>query len=252
MDKTSGTFVLVPMDHGVSAGPMEGIGNPAETVSSVARGGATGVIVHKGIVDVVAPSLGNAGLFVHLSASTSLNPDPNDKRLVCSVPEAVAGGADGISVHVNVGAPTESRMLEDLGRVSRESHDLGLPLLAMMYPRGPAVKDPHDVGLVKHVARLGAELGADVLKVPYTGSVDSFKEVVRGCTRPVVLSGGAKMDSDEAVLQMVADSIEAGGRGVSIGRNIWQHTHPELMCRAIAEICRGESDLKGAMKILKG
>lgn len=252
MDKPSGTFVLVPMDHGVSAGPMGGIEDPTATVRIVAAGGATGIIAHKGLVPEIAGSLGTAGLFVHLSASTSLNPDPNDKRLVCTVPEAIGLGADAISVHINVGSPTESTQLEDLGRVSRECGEFGLPLLAMMYPRGPAIKNPHDVTLVKHVARLGAELGADILKVPYTGSVETFKEVVRGTSKPVVLSGGAKMDSDEAVLQMVADSIEAGGRGVSIGRNVWQHKRPELMCRAVSEICRGTADVRAATKLLKG
>ncbi|HVL86616.1 MAG TPA: 2-amino-3,7-dideoxy-D-threo-hept-6-ulosonate synthase [Candidatus Thermoplasmatota archaeon] len=240
-DPATGRFVMIPMDHGVSNGPLEGLVDPAASASAADRGGATSVIVHKGLVPAVGASLRAAGLVVHLSASTALNPDPNDKRLVCTVDEAIALGADAISVHVNVGAPTESRMVEDLGAIARDCVRAGMPLLAMMYPRGHDIADPHDVKYVKHVARLGAELGADVVKCPYTGSIETFREVVQGCPVPVVISGGPKAGSDEAFLRMVADAMRAGAAGVSVGRNAFAHAKPEAMVRAIAEIV-----LKGA------
>jgi len=56
----------------------------------------------------------------------------------------------------------------------------GMPLLAMMYPRGPKVKSEHDVAYVKHAARVGSELGVDIIKTNYTGAPDTFKEVVKG------------------------------------------------------------------------
>jgi class I fructose-bisphosphate aldolase len=205
-------------------------------VQAAAAGGATSVVLHKGLVRVAAPALGRTGLWLHLSASSAQNPDPNDKRIVTGVEEALALGADGVSVHTNIGAPTESAMVEDLGRVARECERLGVPLLAMMYARGPGVRDPHDPERVRHIARLGAELGADVVKCPYTGSAATFREVVRGCPVPVVISGGPRMDNDRAVLQMVQDAIGAGAAGVSIGRNAFQHPRPEAMVRALAEI----------------
>lgn len=252
-DPATGHFVIIPMDHGVSVGPIGGLEDIRAAATKAAQGGATSVVVHKGLARFLDPrGLGHAGVWVHLSASTGLNPDPNDKRLVGTVEEAVAAGADGISVHVNVGAPTESAMVEDMGRVSSACRDLGLPLLAMMYARGHEIKDPHDVKHIRHIARLGAELGADVVKCPYTGSVETFREVVRGCPVPVVISGGPRMDSDAAVLQMVQDAMAAGAKGVSIGRNAFQHAHPERMTRAIADVVLRGAKANDALKALKG
>ncbi len=242
-----GKGVIVPMDHGVSDGPLPGLERPSDTAAAVARGGADSVVVHKGLVRGIAGSLAGLGVWLHVSASTGLNPDPNDKRVVATVEEALRLGADGLSVHVNVGSPQESRMIEDMGRLSGECDRLGLPLLAMMYPRGHEIRDPHDLKLVKKVARLGYELGADVLKVPYTGSPDTFREVVACVDVPVVISGGAKADTDRAFLQMVAGSLAAGGSGVSVGRNLWQHHDPSAMTRAVTSLVHGKSTLDDAL-----
>lgn len=245
-----GRGVVVPMDHGVSEGPMPGIERPAETCARVRDGGADSVIVHKGLVRTIAPALGNMGFWLHVSAGTSLNPDPNDKRVVASIEEALRLGADGISIHVNVGAKEESRMIEDMGRFVTECDNVGLPLLAMMYPRGHEIRNPHDLALVQKVARLGYELGADVLKVPYTGAPDSFRDVVRGVDVPVLISGGAKADTDRAFLQIVQGSLEAGGAGVSVGRNFWQHKDPTAITRAVARLVHDRVSLDAALEEL--
>jgi fructose-bisphosphate aldolase/2-amino-3,7-dideoxy-D-threo-hept-6-ulosonate synthase len=127
----------------------------------------------------------------------------------------------------------------------------GMPLLAMMYPRGKKISSEHDVNVVKLAARAGAELGADIVKTNYTGDPDSFKEVVKGCPVPVVIAGGPKMDTDRDVLEMVEGAIEAGGAGTSIGRNIFQHKNPSKMVRAISKIVHENSDADEAMKELK-
>ncbi|HVL48050.1 MAG TPA: 2-amino-3,7-dideoxy-D-threo-hept-6-ulosonate synthase [Candidatus Thermoplasmatota archaeon] len=247
----AGRAVLIPMDHGVSNGPVDGLVDPRAAVAAVARGGATGVIVHKGLVRTIDGALGATPLLVHLSASTALNPRPNDKRLVGTVEECVALGADAVSIHVNVGDERESDMLEDFGRVSADCERLGMPLLAMMYPRGKDIRDPHAVENVKHVTRLAAELGADIVKAPYTGSVETFREVVRGCPMPVVISGGPRSESPEAFLRMVADARAAGGAGVSVGRNVWQHASPEAMTRAISAIVFKGASVDDALRALK-
>ncbi len=234
----SGRAVIIPMDHGVTAGPIAGLEDPAQAVDNASRGGATAVVVHKGLVPAIAPALGEAGLIVHLSAASTLNPDKNDKRIVADVREALALGADAVSVHVNVGAETESRMVEDLGHASRAAHEHGVPLLAMMYPRGPDIDDPHDVEHLGHVARLGAELGADLVKCPYSGDPESFERVVDGCPVPIVISGGPKVDDTRELLEMVEGAIQAGAAGVSIGRNTFQAEDPTLTPRALRRIER--------------
>jgi DhnA family fructose-bisphosphate aldolase class Ia len=111
----------------------------------------------------------------------------------------------------------------------------------MMYTRGPKVKNEYDVKLVKHAARVGAELGADIVKVVYTGSRDSFTEVVEGCFVPVVIAGGEKMGNDEDLCEMVKGAMAAGAAGVSIGRNVFQHKDPEKIVKTISEIVHHRS-----------
>jgi len=251
INRNTGKAVIVPMDHGVSAGPIMGITNMKKAMAQVADGGANAVVVHKGIVAKGHRKSGpDLGLIVHLSGSTSLSPEPNAKTLVCTVEEAIRLGADGVSVHVNIGNSREEEMIADLGRVAEKAAYWGVPLLAMIYPRGEKIKDEYDKEAIKHAARLGAELGADMVKVSYTGDPDSFREVVQGCSVPVIIAGGPKMESDRAVLEMVKGAMEAGAAGTSIGRNVFQHPDPSRMVGALAMIVHQGAGVDEAMEFL--
>lgn len=229
--------IIVPMDHGVTSGPVPGLVDAKKIVAEVAEGGADAVLMHKGLVRCSHRRSGrDVGLIVHLSASTSLSPYPNSKVLVASVQEAVRLGADAVSVHVNLGGEDESAMLADLGRTAREADDWGMPLLAMMYTRGAHIKDPFAPDIIAHSARVAAELGADMVKVPYSGDIDSFRHVAGSCHIPLVIAGGEKMESTRKLLQMVKDSIAAGGAGLSLGRNVFQHPRPQALMRALSGI----------------
>ena len=252
VDRKSGRSVIVPMDHGVSSGPIYGLTDMKSAVNAIAEGGANAVLVHKGIVIAGHRGYGkDIGLILHLSAGTSLGPDPLNKVIIATVEEAIRLGADAVSMHVNVGAETEAEMLEDLGEIAMVCEEWGMPLLAMMYPRGKKVKSEHDVEMVKHVARIGAELGADVIKTNYTGDPDSFKDVIRSCPVPVIIAGGPKANTDSEVLKMVEDAIAAGASGVSIGRNVFQHDSPTDITIAISKVVHEGISAEEAMKMLK-
>lgn len=252
LNRNSGRTVIIPMDHGVTVGPIKGLEDMKKAVDDVVTGGANAIVLHKGIVRGGHRGSGkDVGLIIHLSASTSISPDPNLKVLVCSVEEAIQLGADAVSIHVNLGAENESEMLKDFGMVSRKCREWGMPLLAMMYTRGPKIKNQFDPAVIKHAARVGAELGADIVKVNYTGSVNSFKEVTGGCPVPVVIAGGEKMETDREILEMVENSIKAGGAGVSIGRNAFQHKDPVAIVKAISSIVHKNVSVSEALKILK-
>ncbi|KAF5431252.1 fructose-bisphosphate aldolase / 2-amino-3,7-dideoxy-D-threo-hept-6-ulosonate synthase [Candidatus Methanophagaceae archaeon] len=252
VDRNSGRSVVVPMDHGVTVGPIYGLTDMKQAVNAIAEGGANAVLVHKGIVIAGHRGYGkDIGLILHLSASTMLGPDPLDKVMVATVEEAIKMGADAVSMHVNVGAETEAGMLEALGETAMVCEEWGMPLLAMMYPRGEKVKREHEVEVVKHVARVGAELGADVIKTNYTGDPDTFKDVIDSCPVPVIIAGGPKTDTDEDVLTMVEDAISVGAAGVSIGRNVFQHKNPKDMTIAISKVVHEGVSAKEAMAELK-
>jgi DhnA family fructose-bisphosphate aldolase class Ia len=125
-----------------------------------------------------------------------------------------------------------------------------MPLLAMMYPRGPKIQNEHAPELVAHAARIGAELGADIIKANYTGSIESFKTVVESCPVPVVIAGGPKCKTSEEILQTTHDAIAAGATGLSIGRNVFQHENPTLIVQALSAIVHKNANVQEALKIL--
>jgi len=245
--------IIVPMDHGTTVGPIPGIVDMREAVGAVVEGGANAVLMHKGLVRCGHRTQGkDIGLIVHLSASTTLSPFPNAKTLVGTVEDAIRLGADAVSVHINLGDESEAKMLTDFGQVTSTAQSWGIPVLAMVYARGPKVKSEFDPEIVAHCARVGVELGADVVKVPYTGDVDTFGHVVDSCCVPVVIAGGPKLDSTKAFLQMVHDSILAGGSGLSVGRNVFQHKNPALLTQALSKVVHEDVDVDEVLEMLKG
>jgi len=241
IDPEKGKVVILPMDHGVSDGPIPGLINMGETIQKVKEGGVDAIVVHKGIYKQYKDVIGDLPTFIHLSASTGMG-EVLKKVLIATPREAMELGAQGVSIHLNIGNKYEPEMLEDLGRVSRECEELGLPLLAMMYPRNEVngeIVTYNDVEKVKHAARLAAELGADIVKVPYTGSAESFKEVVEGCHIPVVIAGGAKGNEDE-IVNAIKDCMSSGAAGISVGRNAFQADDVPAMVRKMREAVYSE------------
>ncbi|MBF0120926.1 MAG: class I fructose-bisphosphate aldolase family protein [Desulfobacterales bacterium] len=252
INRNTGKTVIVPMDHGISVGPIEGLESVRDAVEKVAEGGASAIVEHKGLIQAGHRRKGrDIGLIIHLSASTNLSPLPHTKTLVCTIEEAIKLGADAVSIHVNLGDTYEREMLKDFGKISYEARTWGIPLLAMIYPRGEKIKNEYDVKVIKHAARVGNEMGADIVKVSYTGSVETFYEVVRGCSIPVVIAGGPKMASDRDILEMVKGAMIAGGAGVSIGRNIFQHQNPTKMVQAICSIVHDNANIDDGLKMLE-
>ena len=244
--------IIVPMDHGVSVGPIDGIIDMRETIVDMANSGADAVLMHKGLVRCGHRASGrDVGLSVHLSASTSLSPLSNSKTLVGTVEEAVRLGADGVSVHVNLGDTNEREMLADLGRVARSADEWGMPLLAMVYARGPRVDNEFDPAVVAHCARVGVELGADVVKVPYTGDMESFSDVVSACCIPVVIAGGPRTESTRQFLEMVDNSLKAGGSGLSVGRNVFQHPRRTRLVQALRGLVHENMPLEQALALVE-
>jgi predicted phospho-2-dehydro-3-deoxyheptonate aldolase len=252
IDRNSQKTVIIPMDHGVTVGPIEGLADIRKTISAMVAGGANAILMHKGMVGAGHRGTGkDVGLIIHLSAGTSISPDPNVKELVCTVEEAIKLGADAVSIHINIGANTDSQMLRQMGEVGERCSEWQIPLIAMMYARGPKVTSEYDVAHVKLAARIGAELGADIVKVVYTGSPETFAQVVAGCPVPVVIAGGPKMNSDKEIFLMVEGALKAGAVGASIGRNAFQHKTPEKMVQALCRMVHDRASVEQALDVLR-
>ena len=217
---------------------LTGLKNLQEAVNRVAEGGANAVLGHMGLSKHGHRGYGHdVGLIIHLSASTSLALDPNHKVLVTTVEEAIKVGADAVSVHINIGAEDEYEMLQGLGYVAGKCDEWGIPLLAMMYPRGKKVRSEYDVDVVKHAARIGAELGADIIKTNYTGSPETFKEVVDGCPVPVIIAGGPKVESEQELLEMIEVISQIRRAGCCHRKKCFSGRRPHRACPENCKNC---------------
>ena len=232
---SNGKMLCIPMDHGISIGPVKGLDTISDTIQQVQDGGATTFLAHKGILKSLkwVPEI---GIIMHVNGSTDIGLAPNRKMMVANVREAVKLGADAVSIHINIGGKEEPEMLNDLGYIAEEADEFEIPLIAMMYPRGEGIDDPYDTDTVAHAARIGAELGADVVKTLYTGSADSFKKVVNSCPVPVVIAGGSKANNDRDLLQLAKDVMSSGAMCVTFGRNVFQHVTPRSIVRGLSKV----------------
>ncbi len=250
IDRNSGKTVILPLDHGAGMGPIDGLVDLKTAADAAAEGGANAVLGHLGLALHGHRSAGkDIGLILHFSVSTEFNPTDGDAKVsVNNVQTALKLGADAVSIHINLGSNTEAAQLYSFGQIATECIEWGMPLLVMAYPRGPKIENPNDVENVKKVARIAAELGADIIKVPYTGDSKSFEQVVRGALGvPIVIAGGAKGD-DLAALKNVEGAIKAGGAGVAMGRNAFQHKDPAAFIRATAAVVHKGISAEAAVK----
>ncbi len=247
MDRNTKKTVMVPLIHGVGMGPIKGIKDIKNSVDTMALGGANAVVLHKGIVAAAHRRSGkDIGLILHLTATS----EDGSQTLVTDVEEALVIGADAISVRIEVGGADEAGMLALLGEIARDASAWGMPLFALMHP---VVEKDEEKGLknIMRAARIGAEMGADVVRVPYTGSKESFKEVVSVCPVPLIAISRKRGASEEEVLEMVKGAMDAGAYGVSLGRYIFQYKKPGNMIKAISDIVHKGLPVSTAIEALK-
>jgi len=229
---------------------MPGIVDPRPAVEKLIAGGADAIATSMGTAMTCADLLDHVGLILRVDGGvTALGSMAGGMKLVFGVDDALRIGADGV-ISMGYCGQSESDVLPYVALLGSECDTWGVAYLAEMLPmvEGKRSAKPEHVALA---ARIGAEYGADLIKTVYTGDPESFRMVTGGCYKPVLILGGAKMDSDEAVLETVRGAIDGGGAGVAMGRNLWQHEHPEKITRAIAAIIHDDASVASALKLLR-
>jgi DhnA family fructose-bisphosphate aldolase class Ia len=235
-----GRAVVVAMD-GARDGPTQGLERAAEAVSRVVAGGVDAIMTTIGMAGAVAAVLGGTGLILAL--------DSEGPIADYGVEQALRFGADAVELKVFPGNPDESK-LADLRRLAARAAEWGMPLLAEPIPVSFQDTSAHTVENVAKAARIGAEAGADFVKIHYVGPVDAYRQVTGSCYVPVLVLGGAAKSDPRDALQMAADAIEAGARGIVFGRNIVTHSRPDRMAAALGEIVHGGATVDAAVRSL--
>lgn len=224
---------VVPLDHTVTDGPFTDARRYDSLLGTLADNGADAIVVHKGrlarLNDRVFTKM---SVIVHISASTRYASDPDFKYQVGDAEDCLRRGADAMSVHVNVGSVTEDSQLRMMADVADSCDRVGLPLLAMIYPRGPGVKDHPRLDTLMHAAALAVDLGADIVKLPLAGASEEMSQVIDSCPIPVLSAGGGQV-TDQEFNAFVADVMHNGAQGLAVGRNIFMATDPGAKVREV-------------------
>ncbi len=242
-DKRDGRSVIIALDHGSIAGPMPGITNPSAIVKACVDAKVDGILTTKGFVDA---SLGewdrSTSLILRLSGGFTVLGGGFQEEMIVEPETAIVYGAAGAAITVKFGHEREGSFIRQASLAIDHCHRLGLPVMLEAMARG-TIKGKeysvHDPEAIRMVARMGSEIGADLIKTYYTGSVESFARVVEGCPVPIVILGGAKANSVRDVFQAIYDSLQAGGRGIAMGRNIWSFGNIEAMIDAVNGLVHG-------------
>ena len=237
-----GKSMLLAYDQGLEHGPSKDFDDrnvdPAFIMETAAKGKFNGVIFQKGVAERYYD--GRVPLIVKVNGKTSLPKGEPISKQVCSVQQAVSLGAKGVGYTIYLGSEFESKMLAEFGRVQEQAHEKGIAAIAWIYPRGAGVQNDTSKEVVAYAARTGLELGADAVKIKYTGDAASFSWAVKSAAGVrVFMSGGPKAPTDDDFLKQVKGVMEAGGTGLAVGRNVWQNQDPLAMADKLRNVIFG-------------
>ena len=245
---TDGRTVIVAMDHASYFGPIPGIDSPGRTLRAVVEAGADAVLTTAGIAARFGDCLGRAGLILRVDGgSTNRAPQPGPLRQIVSIERALRLGADALVCMGMIGHEEETSSLHVLTSLVDQCSSLGMPVMAEMLVKREAGAHPSAEDIA-FAARIGAELGASLIKTPYVPPAEEYRVVTETCYVPVVVLGGARADNERSVLTRVDDALRAGAAGVAMGRNVWQHTDPGGMTRALVALVHGRATVDEAFK----
>jgi DhnA family fructose-bisphosphate aldolase class Ia len=244
-----GNAVLIVLDHAGGGGPMPGLINPSETIKKIIRGGADAILTSYGTAERFQEEVKGRGLMLRLDGGATFYGDMAKIRDIYGVEDAISIGADGVACMGFPGHPNEAAILGYFSKIVNVARCWGMPVMAEMLPGDPKMCNGDLGKQIEVVARIGAELGADFIKTKYTGDPISFRKVIEGCYIPILILGGEKMPTPDA-LGMVKAAMDSGAHGIAMGRNVWEHENPEGMVRALVQIIHKGANVTEAMKEL--
>ncbi len=250
-----GRAVFLAYDQGLEHGPrdLNGTNVDPKYIFDIALDGMyDAVIVQSGLAEKYYYSYyRDIPLVVKLNGKTRLTDNMPFSPTTCSVDRAVKLGAAAVGYTIYPGSPMEPQMFSEFAKIVEQAHDYGLPVMTWLYPRGPKIANELDTDITAYSARIGLELGADILKLKYNHDVEGLKWVVKCAGRAkVMISGGDKTDEHE-FLKTATDVMKTGAAGIAVGRNIWQHDRPLALSKALRMIVHHNMSIDDALKLLE-
>jgi len=240
----------VMIDHPIGHGVLPGMEDIDKRLEQIVEGRPDVITMHKGIAKKCFCKFTDSGIPFLLKCSSFSPYQKTYDVLVSDVEEAIQLGADGVSVGVILGGKDQPEMLHNLGVISKQAEIYGIPLVAHIYSRGEFVKNELTVKNVSYAVRVAAELGVDIAKTHYTGSKETFKQVIDATPSEVVIAGGQIGNEIKDLFQMTKDAMDVGAFGIAYGRAVWQYQDPARMIKALKLIIHEEASVDKAIEYL--
>jgi fructose-bisphosphate aldolase, class I len=262
-DHESGRSLIVAYSHGILAGPKPGIRTLSEMqrISDLLRR-ADGLMVAPGMVTRLESSFigkDRPSLVVHVdwqNYSRDVLSPAGDGTVtgVARVEDVAAAGADAIMTYMFIGQQSpelERAEIERNASFARECDRQGLVLMieARSARERSFPDDKTSTEIMSLCCRIAAEIGADIVKCPWPGSLERFAPIAETCSAPVLVAGGLRKDDTRAALEQAAQAIAAGAAGLVFGRNIYQHPYPQQALEAFRAIVHGGQSVESAVAI---
>ncbi len=235
-----GRTLVLAYDHGIDGAHHAGMANPEVTLREAVAAGADAVLTTVGMARRFAAQLERVGLILNIDLGG------NDAEM--TVREAVQLGADMAKFIFFPWNPEKPDSIVQTKRVVMACHEYGLPLMIETIPIAFERKDAHTPENIAKAARIGCELGGDIIKMHYPDDQENFRSIVASLYRPVVILGGARVGELRPVLQNVRDALDAGAIGVTIGRYIWEHEQPGRVIAALAALIHEDATVDQAIR----
>lgn len=249
--KEDGKALIVAMDHGSVMNVFPDLLDTRTILESIVANGVDAFLTTPGIVKNFWKVLKDTGIILRIDGGVSSIPGENkDYNQLFSVEDALKLGADAVACMGLPGTDYESHTLSYLSKTVADAHKWRVPVMAEMIPGGFMKRELHTPENIAISSRIGVELGADFIKTEYSGDMSSFKDMIKGVYRPVVVLGGAKSADPASLLRMVKEAIGAGASGVAIGRNIWGYPDPGKITAALRNIVHENISVEEALSIL--
>lgn len=248
--RSNGKTVIVAMDHGLNLDVLPALNDTGGVIEKIIAGGADAILTSYGIARKYNNLLKKIGLIIRMDGGNSRLSGFPGCRLLYSVEDAVKLGADGIACMGFPGAVNEEETLMNIAALAAACDKAGIPLIAEMLPGGFKDEPPNTVENIRLVSRIGAELGAHIIKTAFTGTGEEFKQVVDGCFVPLVVLGGSHTKNIEGLFNAIHQALSAGAAGVAIGRNVWQSKHPDKVVSALVQLVHQNKSVEEALKVV--
>jgi len=248
----NGKTVILPIDHGCAI-PVPGLESPFQLIDQVNEF-VDGYVMNLGVALRAADSLAGKGIILRTDVyNTRTTGEGAGSIGVFGVEEAEMVGANAVMNMLYPGSAYEKTNFQECADLIRLSLDTDIPVILESLPFALGAKDKYTVENVSFATRLAAELGADVVKIPYpvNATPDDFRRIIEQCFVPVIILGGAAMGDDAGLLKIVEDAMSSGAAGIAIGRNVWQHKNPAAIARSLAAIVHEDASTLEALALLK-